>query len=95
MATIAEVQKELKKSKKEVRELRTHNKFLLERLELAHEKNAILREEKRKITVDDVVARQKAEAEFASTQNKSLAEQLEKQEQIKLDSVGVSNGNAV
>ena len=29
--------------KKELRELRTHNKFLTDRLELAHERNAELR----------------------------------------------------
>ena len=89
MATVNELQKELNKIKKEVREFRTHNKFLLDRLDLAHEKNAILREEKRNITVDDVVAFQKSKADYASTQNQSFVDQLEKQEQIKLDPVGV------
>ena len=91
MATVSEVQKQLKEIKKEVRELRTHNKFLLDRLDLAHEKNALLREEKRAITVDDVLAFQKSKAEFASSLDKTLSEQLEKQEQVKLDSLGIQN----
>jgi uncharacterized coiled-coil protein SlyX len=40
MATIKEIESQLRKAKKELRELRTHNQFLLERLEKAHERNA-------------------------------------------------------
>ena len=98
MSTIKEVEALLRKSKKENRELRKDNeekdlhiKFLNERLDNWAEKNAILREEKRNITVDDVIALQKARAEYASSQNKSLTEQLEIQEKKKLDSQGITN----
>lgn len=98
MSTLKEVEALLRKSKKENRELRKDNeekdlhiKFLNERLDNWAEKNAILREEKRNITVDDVIALQKARAEYASSQNKSLTEQLEIQEKKKLDSQGISN----
>jgi predicted nuclease with TOPRIM domain len=92
MSTQKEVEALLRKAKKENRELRKENeelkfreKFYQDRLELAHEKNAILREEKRNITVDDVIAFQKSKAEYASSQNQSLTEQLKKQEKVELD----------
>ena len=40
MATLKEVESQLRKAKKELREVRTHNQFLLDRLEKAHERNA-------------------------------------------------------
>ena len=93
MSTVKEVEALLRKAKKENRELKKENeekdlhiKFLNERLDNWADKNAKLREEKLKITVDDVVAFQKAKAEYASSQNQSLAEQLEKQEKVELDS---------
>ena len=95
MATHKETEKELRAIKKEVRELRTHNKFLLDRLDLAHEKNAKLREEKNNMTVDDVVLMQKAKAEYASSVEKSISEQLSVQEKVHLNSSGLSNGNTV
>lgn len=92
MSTVKEVEALLRKAKKENRELKKNNeekdlhiKFLNERLDNWADKNAKLREEKLKITVDDVVAFQKAKAEYASSQNQSLAEQLEKQEKVELD----------
>lgn len=92
MSTVKEVEALLRKAKKENRELKKENeekdlhiKFLNERLDNWADKNAKLREEKLKITVDDVVAFQKAKAEYASSQNQSLAEQLEKQEKVELD----------
>ena len=92
MSTIKELESLLRKAKKENRELRKDNeeknlhiKFLNERLDNWAEKNALLREEKLKITVDDVIAFQKAKAEYASSQNQSLTEQLEKQEKVELD----------
>jgi hypothetical protein len=72
--------------KKDNEEKDLHIKFLNERLDNWADKNAKLREEKLKITVDDVVAWQKSKAEYASSQNQSLAEQLEKQEKVELDS---------
>ncbi len=93
MSTVKEVEALLRKAKKENRELKKDNeekdlhiKFLNERLDNWADKNAKLREEKLKITVDDVVAWQKSKAEYASSQNQSLAEQLEKQEKVELDS---------
>ena len=93
MSTVKEVEALLRKAKKENRELKKENeekdlhiKFLNERLDNWADKNAKLREEKLKITVDDVVAFQKAKAEYASSQNQSLAEQLQKQEKVELDS---------
>jgi len=92
MSTVKELESLLRKAKKENRELRKdieeknlHIKFLNERLDNWAEKNALLREEKLKITVDDVIAFQKAKAEYASSQNQSLTEQLEKQEKVKLN----------
>tara|TARA_S200002703_G_scaffold33352_2_gene28896 strand:+ start:1942 stop:2235 length:294 start_codon:yes stop_codon:yes gene_type:complete len=92
MSTQKEIEALLRKSKKENRELKKDNdeknlhiKFLNERLDNWADKNAQLREEKRKITVDDVIAFQKAKSDYASSQNKSLSEQLETQEKVKLD----------
>ena len=93
MSTVKEVEALLRKAKKENRELKKDNeekdlhiKFLNERVDNWADINAKLREEKLKITVDDVVAFQKAKAEYASSQNQSLAEQLQKQEKVELDS---------
>jgi len=95
MATQKEIEKQLRETKKEVRELRTHNKFLLDRLDLAHEKNAKLREEKNNMTVDEVLIRQKAKADYAVSIEKSMTDQLEKQEQVKLNTTGISDANTV
>ncbi len=98
MSTVKEVEAQLRKAKKELKEIKkeleelTHReKFYQDRLEIAHEKNAILREEKRNITVDDVIAFQKSKADYASSQDQSLAKQLEKQEQVEFDSKGMSS----
>ena len=98
MSTVKEVEAQLRKAKKELKEIKkeleelTHReKFYQDRLEIAHEKNAILREEKRNITVDDVIAFQKSKADYASSQDQSLAKQLEKQEQVEFDSKGIVN----
>jgi|TARA_B100000035_G_scaffold15736_2_gene12777 predicted RNase H-like nuclease (RuvC/YqgF family) len=92
VSTLKEVEALLRKVKKENRDLKKaieekdlHIKFLNERLDNWADKNALLREEKLKITVDDVIAFQKAKAEYASSQNRSLTEQLEKQEKVELD----------
>tara|TARA_X000001382_G_scaffold125618_1_gene111246 strand:+ start:424 stop:717 length:294 start_codon:yes stop_codon:yes gene_type:complete len=95
MSTLKEVEALLRKSKKENRELKKDNdeknlhiKFLNERLDNWADKNALLREEKLKITVDDVIAFQKAKSEYASSQDQSFVDQLEKQEQVKLNKLG-------
>ena len=92
MSTQKEVEALLRKAKKENRELRKdieekdlHIKFLNQRLDNWAEKNALLRVEKLKITVDDVIAFQKEKSKYASSQNQSLTEQLEKQEKVELD----------
>lgn len=92
MSTQKEVEALLRKAKKENRELRKdieekdlHIKFLNERLDNWAEKNALLREEKLNITVDDVIAFQKEKSKYASSQNQSLTEQLEKQEKVELN----------
>ncbi|BCV03393.1 MAG: hypothetical protein CM15mV66_220 [uncultured marine virus] len=47
------------------------------------------------MTVDDVVLMQKAKAEYASSVEKSISEQLSIQEKVHLNSSGLSNGNTV
>ena len=88
MATQKELEKQLKDIKKEVRELRTHNQFLLDRLEKGHERNAELRKQMMTMTFDDVVKNQKELAEYQAklTKDKELIETFDKQAQVKLDS---------
>ena len=95
MSTVKEVEALLRKTKKELREVKKDNeekdfhiKFLNERLDKWAEKNAQLREEKLKITVDDVITFQKAKADYASSKDQSFVDQLEKQEQVKLNKLG-------
>lgn len=99
MSTVKELEALLRKAKKENRELKKDNeekdlhiKFLNERLDNWAEKNAKLREDLRNVTVDDVIAKQKAKAEYNSSQSKSLSKQLEIQEQKKIDSQGITHG---
>ena len=64
MATEKELQKQLREVKKEVRELREHNKFLLDRLEKAHERNAEIRKQMMTMTFEDVIKTQKELADY-------------------------------
>ncbi len=91
MATIKEVEKQLRQLKKETRELRIHNKFLLERLELAHERNAELRKQIMTMTIEDVVKNQKELAEFQekSAKDRELLQSFDKQVEVQLDTAGV------
>ena len=82
MATEKELEKQLREIKKEVRELRTHNQFLLDRLEKGHERNAELRKQMMTMTFDDVVKNQK-----------ELLETFDKQTEVKLDTAGITDGN--
>ena len=95
MATQKELEKQLKDIKKEVRELRTHNQFLLDRLEKGHERNAELRKQMMTMTFDDVVKNQKELAEFQEklAKDKELLETFDKQVEVKLDTAGINNGN--
>jgi chromosome segregation ATPase len=88
MATIKEVESQLRKIKKEVRELRTHNQFLLDRLEKAHERNAEIRKQMMTMTFDDVIKTQKELAEYQEKikKDKELIETFDKQAQVKLNS---------
>jgi|TARA_R100000388_G_scaffold94494_1_gene81925 hypothetical protein len=85
-ALYRKVKKENRDLKKTIEEKDLHINFLTERLDNWADKNAKLREEILNVTVDDVIAKQKAKADYASSQNKSIAEQLEKQEKVELDS---------
>lgn len=89
MSTLKEVESLLRKAKKELREVKTHNNFLLERLEKAHERNHELRKEIENMTVDDVMAKLKARAEHDARikRDKQLLETFEKQKEV------VLNGN--
>ena len=95
MATQKELEKQLKDIKKEVRELRTHNQFLLERLEKAHERNAEIRKQMMTMTFDDVIKTQKELAEYQDkvAKDKELLETFDKQVEVKLDTAGINNGD--
>ena len=97
MATQKEIEKQLKDIKKEVRELRTHNQFLLERLEKAHERNAEIRKQMMTMTFDDVVKNQKELAEYQEkvAKDKELLETFDKQVEVKLDTAGINNGDTI
>lgn len=97
MATQKELEKQLKDIKKEVRELRTHNQFLLERLEKAHERNAEIRKQMMTMTFDDVVKNQKELAEYQEkvAKDKELLETFDKQVEVKLDTAGINNGDTI
>ena len=97
MATPEETKKENRRLKKEVRELRTHNKFLTDRLELAHERNAELRKKMMTITFDDVLKTQKELAEYQAKfkKDQELIETFDKQAQVKLNALGTDNGDTI
>ena len=95
MATQKELEKQLREIKKEVRELRTHNQFLVDRLEKGHERNAELRKQMMTMTFDDVVKNQKELAEYQAklTKDKELLETFDKQTEVKLDTAGITDGD--
>lgn len=95
MATQKEIEKQLKDIKKEVRELRTHNQFLLDRLEKAHERNAEIRKQMMTMTFDDVIKTQKELAEYQEkvAKDKELLETFDKQVEVKLDTAGINDGD--
>jgi chromosome segregation ATPase len=88
MATLKEVESQLRKAKKELREVRTHNEFLLERLEKAHERNAEIRKQMMTMTFEDIIKTQKELADYQEKikKDKELIETFDKQSQVKLDS---------
>jgi hypothetical protein len=97
MATLEETQDQLKKAKKELREVREEIKeakireqLYLERLENWAEKNQALHREISGMTMDDVARKQRAKAEYKEKYAKDIeiAETFEKQAQVKLGELG-------
>ncbi len=90
MATLKEVESLLRKAKKELREVRTHNQFLLDRLEKAHERNAEIRKQMMTMTFEDVIKTQKELADYQEKikKDKELIEAFDKQAQVKLGELG-------
>ena len=97
MATPEETLKENRRLKKEVRELRTHNQFLLDRLEKANERNAEIRKQMMTMTFDDVIKTQKELAEYQEkvAKDKELLETFDKQVEVKLDTAGINDGDTI
>ena len=102
MATLQEIQDQLKKSKKELRGLREEVKELkirenlyLERLENWADKNQKLNAKISNMTLDDVATMQKAKAEYVDKylKDKEVTEAFDKQTQVKLNSEGINHGN--
>jgi len=95
MATLKELESQLRKAKKEVRETRTHIQFLLDRLEKAHERNAEIRKQMMTMTFEDVIKNQKELSEYQEKmkKDKELIETFDKQAQIKLNST--LNGDTI
>ena len=102
MATLQEIQDQLKKSKKEGRELREEikeykirEKLYLERLENWAEKNQSLNNKISNMTLDDVAKMQKAKAEYVDKylKDKEVTEAFDKQTQVKLNSEGINHGD--
>ena len=97
MATLKEVENQLKKAKKELREAREEVKeakireqLYLERLDNWAEKNQALHREISGMTMDDVAKKQRAKAEYKEKYAKDIeiAETFDKQSQIKLGELG-------
>ena len=93
MATAEELQQQLRKSKKEKRELEQkikeyeiREKLYLERLDNWAIKNQDLNYKINNMTIDDVVKIQKAKAEYTEKylKDKEITESFEKQSQVKL-----------
>tara|TARA_R100001510_G_C7586660_1_gene157743 strand:+ start:64 stop:378 length:315 start_codon:yes stop_codon:yes gene_type:complete len=97
MATEKELEKQIREIKKEVRELRTHNQFLLDRLEKGHERNAELRKQMMTMTFDDVLKTQKELAEYQAKfkKDQELLETFDKQTEVKLDTAGITDGDTI
>jgi len=94
MATASELQEQLKKAKRELREakeeskeLRIREQLYLERLDNWAEKNQYLNNKISNITMDEVAQMQKAKAEYVDKYTKDLemAEAFDKQSQVKLN----------
>jgi len=100
MSTIEEVKQQLKKAKqelrearKEIEELKIREVLYLERLDNWAEKNQYLNNKISNMTMDEVAQMQKAKAEYNEKylKDKEITEAFDKQSQVKLDTLGVSN----
>jgi len=100
MSTIEEVKQQLKKAKqelrearKEIEELKIREVLYLERLDNWAEKNQYLNTKISSMTMDEVAQMQKAKAEYNEKylKDKEITEAFDKQSQVKLDTLGVSN----
>ncbi len=93
MATVKELEEQLKKAKDknrerlktikeqevELKELRLQNKFLVDRLEVWAERNFQTRQEKINMTVDDVLEQSKTKTDYRQQQKaQELAEVVDK-----------------
>jgi len=100
MSTLEEVKQQLKKAKqelrearKEIEELKIREVLYLERLDNWAEKNQYLNNKISNMTMDEVAQMQKAKAEYNEKylKDKEISEAFDKQSQVKLDTLGVSN----
>ena len=100
MSTIEEVKQQLKKAKqelrearKEIEELKIREVLYLERLDNWAEKNQYLNNKISNMTMDEVAQMQKSKAEYNEKylKDKEISEAFDKQSQVKLDTLGVSN----
>ena len=100
MSTIEEAKQQLRKAKQELRESREESKELrireqlyLERLDNWAEKNQYLNNKISNMTMDEVAQMQKSKAEYNEKylKDKEISEAFDKQSQVKLDTLGVSN----
>jgi len=95
MATVKELEEQLKKAKEqevELKELRLQNKFLVDRLEVWAERNFQTRQEKINMTVDDVLEQSKTKTDYRQQQKaQELAEVVDKAREgaSKLDTSGI------
>ncbi len=100
MSTLEEVKQQLKKAKqelrearKEIEELKIREVLYLERLDNWAEKNQYLNNKISNMTMDEVAQMQKSKAEYNEKylKDKEISEAFDKQSQVKLDTLGVSN----
>lgn len=77
-----ELKRELTVKEKTIEELKIHNTFLTDRLELSHERLHQERDKRLKMTMDDVVVMHKAQAEYQAKylKDQEVIETVEKHE---------------
>ena len=86
--------KRIKELEEENREMRTQNKFLVDRLEVWAERNFQARQDKLNMTVDDVVQQSRNKLDYQQLQKtQELAEAVDKarEDASKLNTSGLAN----